>query len=134
MSLNRTERITSALASTVDQNWFINAFCRTSGTDWSWCLSVAGQGAWASRVTHRSNSVTCGDTGAARVTLFVGNAVNRTFDVPYGQCWYSGTYHHSHGFLGYNNEITQKYTIPFAAGTVRFAGWNADNDQFISAY
>lgn len=48
------------------------------------------------------------DTGAARVNFYVGGALKKTFDVPYGQCWYSGAYHHSHGFLGYNNETGQK--------------------------
>jgi hypothetical protein len=134
VSRDGTERVASALASSVDQTWFSNAFCHVSGADWTWCYASAWQGAYATRQTHRSNSVTCGDTGAARVTFYVGNTARTTFDVPYGQCWYSGGYHHSHGFLGYNNEITQRYTIPYAESTVRFAGWNADNDQFISGF
>jgi hypothetical protein len=134
VSLDGTVRVGSALASTVDQTWFINSFCKFGGTDWNWCFAVAYQNAYASRTTHRSNSVTCGDTGAARVNFYVGGAMKKTFDVPYGQCWYSGAYHHSHGFLGYNNETGQKYTIPYAQSTVRFAGWNADNDQFISGF
>jgi hypothetical protein len=133
-SLDGIQRVSSALASTVDQGWFTSAFCQFSGTDWSWCFTTAWQGAYASRTTHRSNSVTCGDTGAARVNFYVGGTLRKTFDVPYGQCWYSGAYHHSHGFLGYNNETGQKYTIPYAQASVRFAGWNADNDQFISGF
>src|SRR6266540_2182018 len=129
-----TERVSSALASTIDQTWFSNAFCHVGGADWTWCYAVAWQGAYASRTTHRSNSVTCGDTGAARVNCHVGGTLKKTFDVPYGQCWYSGVYHHSHGLLGYNNETGQKYSIPYAAGQIRFAGWNADNDQFIGPF
>jgi hypothetical protein len=131
---NGEERVVSALTSTIDQGWFTNTFCNVTGADWTWCFAVAWQGAYASRTTHRSNSVTCGDTGAARVNFHVGGTLKKTLEVPYGQCWYTGTYHHSHGFLGYNNETGQKYSIPFAAGTVRFAGWNADNDQFIGGF
>ena len=134
VSLDGTERVASALASTVDQAWFINRFCKAGGTDWSWCFGVAWQNAYASRTTHRSNSATCGDTGAARVNFYVGGTLRRTLDVPYGQCWTTGAYHHSHGFLGYNNETGQKYSIPYAQGSIRFAGWNADNDQFISGF
>jgi hypothetical protein len=133
-ALDGTEQVTSALASTVDQTWFVNTFCRVGGADWTWCYAVAWQNAYASRTTHRSNSVTCGDTGAARVNFHVGGTLKKTFDVPYGQCWYSGAYHHSHGFLGYNNETGQKYSIPYAQGSIRFAGWNADNDQFIGPF
>jgi hypothetical protein len=129
-----TEAVRSALASTSPQDWFTRDHCRVAGADWTWCLAVAYQGAYASRQTHRSNSVTCGDTGAARVYFYVGGTLRTTLDVPYGQCWYSGAYHHSHGFLGYNNETNQKYTIPYAQQTVRFAGWNADNDQFIGSF
>jgi hypothetical protein len=129
-----TENVTSALASSVDQAWFTNTFCHVYGADFSWCWAIAWQGAYASKRTHRSNSVTCGDTGSARVNMYVGTALKKNFDVPYGQCWYSGAYHHSHGLLGVNNEITQLYQIQLAQSTVRFAGWMADEDQFISGF
>jgi hypothetical protein len=133
-SSSDTESVKSALASSVDQTWFVNTFCRVGGADWTWCYAVAWQNAYVSWKTHRSNSVTCGDTGAARVQMHVGGTLKKNFDVPYGQCWYSGAYHHSHGAFGINTEITQKYSIPYAAQTVRFAGWMANEDQFISGY
>ena len=114
---------------------------RGSSTDSAGSAAPTGAGAsaWPGRTPtraahHRSNSATCGDTGAARVNFYVGGTLRRTLDVPYGQCWTTGAYHHSHGFLGYNNETGQKYSIPYAQGSNRFAGWNADNDQFISGF
>jgi hypothetical protein len=128
------QRTSSALASTINQAWFTSTFCRVSGADWTWCFATAWQGAYASRKTHRSNSETCGDTGAARVNFHQNGTLRVAFDVPYGQCWHSGGYHGAHGFLGVNLETTQKYSIPYAQSTVRFAGWNADEDQFLSGW
>jgi hypothetical protein len=128
------ERVSSTLASTIDQGWFTNAFCRVTGADWSWCYTAAWQGAYASWHTHRSNTVTCGDTGAGRVNFYVGGSLKKVVDVPYGQCWYSGHYHHSHGWFGINNHTDQKYTIPYAASSVRFAGWMAHEDQLIDNF
>jgi hypothetical protein len=127
-------RTSSELASSIDQTWFSNTFCHVAGADWTWCYATAWQGAWAQKKTHRSNSVTCGDTGAARVNFHQNGTLKTAFDVPYGQCWYSGNYHGAHGLLGVNLETTQKYSVPFAASTVRFAGWMADEDQFIGKF
>lgn len=134
ISPDGTERVQSALASSINQTWFSNTFCHVSGPDWTWCYAVAWQGAYAQKKTHRSNSVTCGDTGSARVNFHVGGTLKTAFDVPYGQCWYSGSYEHSHGWFGVNNEVTQKYSVPVATGQVRFAGWMADEDQFIGSF
>ena len=114
VSLDGTERVASALASTVDQTWFINSFCSVRRRRLELVLRRCLAGRLRQPQTHRSHSVTCGDTGAARVNFHVGGALKKSFDVPYGQCWYSGAYHHSHGFLGYNNETGQKYSIPYA--------------------
>jgi len=57
---------------------------RVGGADYTWCFGIAYQGAYASKRTHRSNSVTCGDTGSARVNFFVGTSLKKKLRRPYG--------------------------------------------------
>ena len=128
------ERAQSALASSVDQTWFVQNFCKFSGVDYSWCFTTAWQGAWAAKHSHRTNSITCGDTGAARTVFSVNGSAKAIVDVPYGQCWYTGSYHGPHGLFGVNLERDLKQNVTFAQSTVRFSGWFADEDQFVVAF
>jgi hypothetical protein len=126
------ELVTSELASSVDQAWFLKTFCNVSAS-WSWCNAVAGRGAYASKGSHRSKAVTCGDTGAARMNFYVNGVLNTVLEVPYGTCWWS-SYHHSHDIFGGSNRTTLLYSVPYAQSTVRFAGFMVDGDGFYRGF
>jgi len=126
--------VSSALASSIDGGWFTNTYCNVYGADWTWCYGNAGQGGYASWTAHRTSAVACGDTGAARMKFFVSGSLKSMVDVPYGQCWLISGYHGPHGFLGVNLERALKFTIDWAEGNVRFAGWMAREDQFLSGF
>ena len=125
------QRISSALSSTIDAGWFTSNFCNVLGADWTWCHAVAWSGAYAAWTAHRTNSVTCGDTGAGRTKFFVSGSLKAMVDVPYGQCWTVGSYHGPHGWFGVNLERSLKHVVDWAESTVRFAGWMATEDQFL---
>jgi hypothetical protein len=44
-----------------------------------------------------------------------------------------GHYHHSHNWLGMNNQTTIEVKVDWAQDTVNFTGCHVDNDRFISA-
>ena len=129
-----TERVSSALASAVDQAWFTSALCSFSGTSYSWCFTTAYINAWAKRLSHRANAVVCGDTGAAQVKRYVSGSVRTVLDVPYGECWVLGTYTSPHDFFGSPLKRTIETKVTWAESTIRFSGWFADGEQFISAF
>ena len=128
------ESVSSALASSIDAGWFTTNFCNVSGADWTWCHASATQGTFASWTAHRTNSITCGDTGAARTKFFVSGALKATVNVGYRECWKTGAYHGPHGWFGVNLERPLKFVVEFAEATVRFAGWMALEDQFLSGF
>ena len=133
-SADGTERVSSALASAVDQAWFTSALCSFAGTSSSWCFTTAYVNAWARRLSHRANAVVCGDTGAAQVKRYVSGSVRTVLDVPYGQCWVLGTYTSPHDFFGSALKRTIETKVTWAESTIRFSGWFADGEQFISAF
>ncbi len=129
-----TERVSSALASAVDQAWFTSALCSFSGTSSSWCFTTAYINAYARRTSHRANAAVCGDTGAAQVKRYVSGTLRTVVDVPYGVCWNLGTYTSPHDFFGSPLKRTIETKISWAESTIRFSGWFADGEQFISAF
>jgi len=127
-----TERVTSALASSIDQAWFTSALCGFSAVNYSWCYTTAYVNAWAKRSTHRNNAVVCGDTGAAQLKEWISGSLRVVLDVPYGQCWTVGSYSGPHDFFGSALKRTIEMKVVWAESTVRFSGWFADGDQFIA--
>jgi hypothetical protein len=128
------EGVASAVTSTIDATWFVNNFCNLSGINASWCFPTAWVNAWGARHSHRTNSVTCGDTGAARTLFTIDGNTQTLINVGFRQCRTMGYYHGPHGWFGVNLERDLKHTVIDAEATVRFAGWFADEDQFISAF
>jgi len=128
------DSMSSALTASVDAGWFTTNFCNILGADWTWCHVSAPQGTFASWTAHRTNSITCGDTGAARTKFFVSGALKATAIVGYGECWKTGAYHGPHGWFGVNLERPLKFVVEFAAAKVHFAGWMALEDQFLTGF
>jgi hypothetical protein len=131
LSADGTERLTSALATSIDQTWFTNN-CRFAAVNSSWCFTTAWVNAYAKRLSHRHNAMVCGDTGAAQVKQWVSGSLRVVLDVPYGSCWTLGTYNGPHDFFGGALKRTIETKVVWAESTVRFSGWFADGDQFIS--
>ena len=127
-----TESVSSALASSIDQTWFTKYLCGFSAVNSSWCFTTAWVNAEAKRASHRHNAAVCGDTGAAQVKQWVSGALRVVLDVPYGSCWTLGTYVGPHDFFGSALKRTIDTKVVWAESTIRFSGWFADGDQFIS--
>lgn len=130
-SATGAERTTSALSSTIDAGWFTQHFCNVSNSDGVVCFATAWTGAWAFKHSHRTGSVTCGDTGAARANFTQNGGVLATRDIAYGTCQTISGYHGPHGIFGVNLERDLRHNVTWAESTVRFAAWFADEDQFI---
>lgn len=131
LAADGTERVQSALASSVDQKWFTDR-CHFSAVNSSWCFTTAWVNAEAVRASHRHNAMVCGDTGAAQVKQWVSGSLRVVLDIPYGSCWTLGTYVGPHDFFGGALKRTIDTKVVWAQSTVRFSGWFADGDQFIS--
>jgi hypothetical protein len=128
-----TERVTSALASSIDEFWFRENFCHVIGADHSWCWPAAGHNSSISWSAHGTRSITCGDTGAASVIMYRNGASFFNVGVAYGQCKYSGIYHGPHNWLGFATNVTLKWVVN-TANSVRHAGWYAQGDNFIGNF
>jgi hypothetical protein len=127
----QTREAKIALASSIDQSWFVSTKCTYSAGSSTTCFTTAYNGAYSQRTnTHTSTGGACGDTGAATLQFRVGGTLTSSIDVPYGQCW-GVTHHHSHNWLGQKNKATLRYSISWAAQTVRFYAHFADSDCYI---
>lgn len=127
-----TETAQGALASSIDQSWFVKNLCGFYSVNSSWCYTTAWVNAEAIRQSHRHNAVVCGDTGAAQVKQWVSGSLRVVVDVPYGSCWTMGTYNGPHDFFGSALKRTIDTKVVWAESTIKFSGWFADGDQFIS--
>ena len=133
LAADGTERVSSALASSVDQAWFTSALCGFSAINQSWCYTTVWVNAWGKRTSHRHNAAVCGDTGAAQMKQWVSGSARVVVDVPYGSCWTIGFYHGPHDVFGSSLKRTIETRVIWAENTVRFSGYFADGDQFIAS-
>jgi hypothetical protein len=133
LAADGTERVSSALASSIDQAWFTKNLCGFSAINQSWCYTTAWVNAWGKRTSHRHNAAVCGDTGAAQVKSWVSGNARVVVDVPYGSCWTIGFYHGPHDFFGGSLKRTIETKVIWAESTIRFSGYFADGDQFIAS-
>jgi len=131
-SADGTEQVSGALAASIDQAWFTSKMCGFYSVNSSWCFTTAWVNAEAVRQSHRHNAVVCGDTGAAQVKQWVSGSLRVVLDVPYGSCWTLGTYVGPHDFWGGALKRTIDTKVVWAESTIKFSGWFADGDQFIS--
>jgi hypothetical protein len=116
------EQRSSALASAFDFTWFYNNYCAGyAGPVWSICKSNGITGTGNTCKTHKTNNITCGDTGAFRLRLKVSGTTIRLQDFDYATCggWW---YHGPHDIFGGDLLRTVEYKVDWAESSVRFAG------------
>ena len=132
-TIDGVEQRQSALASVFDWTWFHNTYCKgyAGPFEMTYCMAAAYNGAWARCYTHRTNNITCGDTGAGRLRMKVSGSTRHVTDFGYGQCtgyWYHGP----HDIFGTDLERTVEYSLDWVESSVRFAGWCLPYDAFIA--
>jgi len=125
------EQRSSALASVIDANWFHSNFCDGyGGPVVHYCHMAVATGTKNTQYTHKTNNITCGDTGAFRLRLKRSGEVRHHVDFAYGTCggWWT---HAPHDFFGGELFRTTEYMVTWAEHSVRFAGFGlADEDAF----
>lgn len=123
------EQRSSALASVIDANWFHANFCDGyAGPVSHYCHLAVATGSNVKQYTHKTNNITCGDTGAFRLRLKISGTTKHHEDFAYGRCggWWV---HAPHDFLGGELLRTMEYTVTWAEWSVRMAGFGIEDED-----
>jgi hypothetical protein len=123
------EQRSSALASSIDANWFHSNYCAGyGGPVLHYCNMAAAAGSNIKIYNHKGNNITCGDTGAFRLRMKISGTTRFHEDFAYGHCggWW---WHGPHSWLTGELYRTVEYTVTWTEAAVRYAGYSMDSDD-----